>query len=143
GVDVDETLALMLAGSMPSETAITLAASLIRVDGMFNVNSTSVEAWKTMLGGLSGCDVITRSNDDSDAITAGEADQIPVAGLFSPADELADARTSGVRDEAQWVGRRVLSEEQIDQLARAIVREVRLRGPFLSLADFVNRRPGS
>jgi hypothetical protein len=41
------------------------------------------------------------------------------------------------------VGRRTLTEDEIDQLARAIVKEVRRRGPFLSLADFINRRVGS
>jgi hypothetical protein len=43
----------------------------------------------------------------------------------------------------QWQGRRTLTEEEIEGLARAIVKEVRKRGPFLSLADFVNRRVGS
>jgi hypothetical protein len=37
----------------------------------------------------------------------------------------------------------VITEEEIEQLAQAIVKEVRKRGPFLSLGDFVNRRPGS
>ena len=46
-------------------------------------------------------------------------------------------------DSAQWNGRRELTEEEIKLLPEANVREVRKRGPFLSLADFVNRRPGS
>jgi hypothetical protein len=41
------------------------------------------------------------------------------------------------------VGRRTLTDAEIESLARAIVREVRKRGPFLSLADFINRRVGS
>jgi hypothetical protein len=43
-------------------------------------------------------------------------------------------------DSAAWVGSRVLTDSEIDRLAHAIVAEVRKRGPFLSLADFVNRR---
>lgn len=39
-----------------------------------------------------------------------------------------------------WDCFRELTPEEIDRLAEEIVAEVRLRGPFLSLADFVNRR---
>jgi hypothetical protein len=37
-------------------------------------------------------------------------------------------------------GSRSLSKAQIDVLAEAIVEQMRLRGPFVSMADFVNRR---
>jgi hypothetical protein len=49
----------------------------------------------------------------------------------------AGADTDG---DAAWAGTRVLTETEIDSLARAIVDEIKLRGPFVSLADFVNRR---
>jgi hypothetical protein len=39
-----------------------------------------------------------------------------------------------------WGGYRELTPDEIQKLAVAITREVKLRGPFLSLADFVNRR---
>jgi hypothetical protein len=41
-----------------------------------------------------------------------------------------------VRDE--WAA--VLSDEEVRRLAIAIVAEVKLRGPFLGMSDFVNRR---
>jgi hypothetical protein len=140
---VDRLLTRLFSGANPTEAATQLTASLIRVDGLFNVNSTSVEAWKAVLGGLKGRDVIVRANDGSESVRAGEKDQFPVAGLLAPTDQVADADDGQLRSPAQWTGRRVLDEDEIDELARAIVKEVRKRGPFLSLADFVNRRPGS
>lgn len=39
-----------------------------------------------------------------------------------------------------WSGTRALTREEIHRLAVEITREVAARGPFVSLADFVNRR---
>jgi hypothetical protein len=39
-----------------------------------------------------------------------------------------------------WNNYRELSDAEIDKLAAEVVKEVRDRGPFMSLADFVNRR---
>ena len=41
---------------------------------------------------------------------------------------------------AAWEGVRYLTGPQIDRLAEEIVRQVKTRGPFLNMADFVNRR---
>jgi len=43
-------------------------------------------------------------------------------------------------DEQMWKGYRQLTDEEILELAQEIVIEVKQRGPFISLADFVNRR---
>jgi hypothetical protein len=79
----------------------------------------------------------------------GQATDIPTDGrtaspaLLTPVNRIADADSlTDRRADAQWAGVRVLSDSEIDALARAIVREVRKRGPFLSLADFINRRVG-
>jgi hypothetical protein len=42
-----------------------------------------------------------------------------------------------------WQGYRRLTKTQVDELAKEIVKEIRTRGPFLSLADFVNRNLGA
>jgi hypothetical protein len=142
GEEVNKLLTKMFSGANPTEAATQLVASLMRVDGMFNVNSTSVEAWKAVLGSLKGRQIVVRSPEGKESNATPEEEEIPVAGLLAPVDVVADGKDSQVKDPEQWVGRRVLSEEEIEELARAIVKEVRKRGPFLSLGDFVNRRPG-
>jgi hypothetical protein len=112
------------------------------VDGLFNVNSTSIEAWKAMLGSLKGRQIVVRDETGAESVVTEEG--TPVANLRGPHSALVDGDGNlDVKDPAQWIGRRSLSEEDIESLATAIVREVRKRGPFLSLADFVNRRPGN
>ena len=39
-----------------------------------------------------------------------------------------------------WSGYASLTDKQLEELAKYLVEEVKLRGPFLSLSDFVNRR---
>jgi Tfp pilus assembly protein PilX len=143
GSDPAKLLASFFTGATPSDAATRDIASLIRVDGLFNVNSTSVEAWKSVLGALKGRRVVVR--DATGAESLGEGGKLtPVANLHSPQNVIAEGNGNiDVKEPNQWVGRRVLEDEEIDSLARAIVKEVRKRGPFLCLADFVNRRPGS
>ncbi|MEI6604690.1 MAG: hypothetical protein WCP35_05230 [Verrucomicrobiota bacterium] len=97
----------------------------LSVDGAFNVNSTSVDAWKAVLGATRRL-----SPDGKSAV---------FSRILSPPDGPWTA-TDSADAQAAWSGKRSLNDDEIDRLARAIVTEVRKRGPFLSLADFVNRR---
>lgn len=143
GKDPAKTASKYFSSSFPQTSAISEIASLIQVEGMFNVNSTSVEAWKAILGGRKGRPILSRDETGKESIHADGTD-IPVAGLLSPTNGVADGSGNlDITNPDQWTGRRTLSEAQVDQLARAIVKEVRIRGPFLSLADFVNRRVGN
>jgi hypothetical protein len=130
----------IISGTLPNSEAIDNLASYLRVDGLFNVNSTSVEAWKAVLGGLKGRTVVARTENGAETTAALDAN-IPVANLAAPKNIVTKDEADLQGD--QWVGRRTLSDLEIEQLARAIVREVRKRGPFLSLADFINRRVGT
>lgn len=91
-------------------------------EGVFNVNSTSVEVWKAVLSAN------RRSNGET-----------PFPRIIGEGREEWTSEDAVTMDQT-WDGTRVLNDEEIDRLARAIVEEVHERGPFLSLADFVNRR---
>lgn len=143
GIAPSTIVSSLFSGNIASDAGIRNLASYLRVDGLFNVNSTSVEAWKTILGSLKGRPIIVRDATGKESIAANVTD-IPVANLNNPADLITKSTGSlDVRDSSQWVGRRELTEAEIDALARALVWEIRKRGPFLSLADFVNRRVGT
>ncbi|MGE9266649.1 MAG: hypothetical protein ACQKBY_01030, partial [Verrucomicrobiales bacterium] len=127
------------------------AASLL-VEGAFNVNSTSVEAWKALLGSLAGAPLPVSGDADEPATLEAHREEGAAAAAL-----LTAFGTDGNRDGAaftadgigdgsdtrQWRGYRRFEEAELTTLAEEIVREVRRRGPFLSLADFVNRRLGS
>jgi hypothetical protein len=143
GKDPVKTATKYFSSATPQTSSIAEIASLIQVEGMFNVNSTSVEAWKAMLGGRKGRPVLPRDDTGKESVKSGGTD-IPVAGLLSPTDGIANGSEDlDITNPAQWTGRRTLTDDQLDHLARAIVKEVRKRGPILSLADFVNRRVGT
>lgn len=103
-----------------------LAASLLMVDGAFNVNSTRVEAWKALLGS-------TRRSG------FGSTGGIPFPRVLDPPGGAWRNGDSSASDDV-WSGYRELDEDEVSRLAVAIVAEVKARGPFLSMADFVNRR---
>lgn len=115
-----------------SDRPYSRSAEFLMVDGPFNVNSTSVDAWKTILA-------------SSGRMT------IPILEPGSPLELIADANTAfprclpanggataGIND--RWRGYRSLSTTEVGTLAEEIVKQVKERGPFLSLSDFVNRR---
>ena len=99
------------------------AAAHLLVDGSFNVNSTSVQAWLVLLQTLKG------------------AQFKHTMGLHNNKDTTPFLRSIhpywGSND--IWQGFSELTESQLEELAEAIVEEVRRRGPFLSMAQFINR----
>lgn len=106
----------------PATTARQLAQ-----EGVFNVNSTSVAAWKAQLTGGFG----------ALAEGIGRRPDHPFSRLQPPAGESVESGETN-----RWRTYRSLADGSptVDRLAEAIVAEVRARGPFMCLADFVNRR---
>lgn len=142
GATPEDIVGRLFSGNSPKSDAAIQIAALLSVEGMFNVNSTSVEAWRTLFGGLKDRQVAVRNASGADVMKPSR--DVPVSGLFGPDDRIAEKSGAGdLLDPSQWTGRRELTEDEIEALAKAVVREVRKRGPFLSLADFINRRPGN
>ena len=113
-------------------------AGHVLVDGAFNVNSTSVDAWEAFLSGTHSLPVA--KVDGSGKITGFDA---TVATVRFPRVQSVfgeGVKKSELDGEDFWTGFRELEQTEVRELASAIVDEVEKRGPFLSMADFVNRR---
>ncbi|MEO5716036.1 MAG: pilus assembly PilX N-terminal domain-containing protein [Luteolibacter sp.] len=117
------------------------------IDGAFNINSDSVDAWRAVLSSLRDASVkgYTNQNIPVNDKTAFVRNGLPVAGS---ADDASPANSVNALGQIRWAGFRALSDDQIENLATLIVAEIRARGnldsaPSLCLADFVNRRIGS
>ncbi|MBR4598252.1 MAG: hypothetical protein IKO42_07655, partial [Opitutales bacterium] len=124
-----------------SEIAFEEAASHVGIDGAFNVNSTSYEAWRSILGGMLGVKrrTLTNTTINAEGNDPSNPDdfKMPNPGDLNPLTNPEENREFSYID--LTVGRRI-SESEIDLLAREIVAEVKRRAPFFSLSDFVNRR---
>lgn len=93
------------------------------------MNSTSKAAWKAVLGAM-------KNQKMPDGVTPG-------SGSFSTNTALTRfASAFGTNDGSYkpWECYHDITDKQLDALAAAVVNEVRRRGPFMSLGDFVNRR---
>jgi len=124
----------------PSNSYQTIAA-LLEVEGMFNINSVSVDAWKALL--RSNKNMKVPALTAAGATTAGPevSYSFPRTSIAGDGPSDSGSKASGLFSAAaEFAGHRVLTEAQIDALAEEIVREVRKRGPFLSLSEFVNRQ---
>ena len=118
-------------------------ASRLEVEGMFNVNSTSVTAWRALLGHARNQQVPfqKQSGGNVSVSVSGKLDYAVSRFSVAGAPLATSAPNGGAFDSAnEFTGFRVLDEAVIDELAKQIVDQIRQRGPFLSLAEFINRQ---
>lgn len=115
-------------------------ASELKVEGMFNINSTSETAWAALLKNQRNVRVLEIENGgsapDDWSLDLKTPTDIPASrttiasdsnsDISSPANKLSEFST--------------LTDAQIDELAVEIVDQIKLRGPFLSLSEFMNRQ---
>jgi hypothetical protein len=117
------------------------------VRGAFNVNSTSVQAWKAVLASMKGTKAVTLWGKSS-ALELVDVQGTPILPMSLVNGGIADVAgvDAGKIDNArtnEWNGFRSLNDAQLQTLAEKIVEQVRLRGPFLSMSEFVNRQIGT
>lgn len=106
--------------------------------GAFNVNSTSVEAWVAVLSGLTGKMIEIDGKFK-------EVSNTPVVRFMSMIGSSLGGYGGSVSDNdgddgSGWRWYADMTASEVRDLAEAIVDQVRDRGPFMSLGDFVNRR---
>lgn len=111
----------------------------LRLTGGFNINSTSEEAWAAFLGSAFNMDYFaaTKSSYPAKPLTmaAFSRHAKPIA---RPNYYRESTSSMGVKD--RWGSYYDITPANLRRLAHKIVQEVKARGPFLSLSDFVNRR---
>jgi hypothetical protein len=112
-----------------------LSASMLLLDGAFNVNSTSVHAWSALLGSFFGAKVKGKAG-----IRAGDEHESPFLRMNEPfGAPVKDGDDVNSASDDTYLGYRTLNQSEIRSLATEIVAQVKRRGPFRSLAEFVNR----
>ncbi len=145
----DNRPASEFAGVVAKPDGPTRVAAWQWMEGAFNVNSTSVLAWKAMLGSIHDSQALvnqvmksavppTSKLGDLTDVGTQEARisrfRLPASNSAADGAELKDG---------YWLGPREYSDSQLQDLATNIVKQVRRYGPFLSMAEFVNRRLGT
>ncbi len=126
-----------------AERGLDLSAQNVTVEGAFNVNSTSAEAWRSLLLGMLDVDINNRSGESEPNPTE---ERLPFVRSLTPYGAAYSPASGDMYDSmSNFTGYRRLTLDEVDRLSQSLAAEVASRGPFLSVADFVNRRllPGA
>ncbi len=121
----------------PLANAHLKSAAHLIVDGGFNINSTSVPAWTILLASSHLKRPVIMDSAGTGTPTAQPQGNFAVSRFAMP----IGGGGGRISDEGtRWRGYRELTVDEIRQLAEAVVRQVKQRGPFRSLGEFINRR---
>jgi hypothetical protein len=107
-------------------------ATRLMIDGAFNVNCTSVSAWKAFLASSKHF----KHKADPAAASPNAAFPRSLEQISTSANPPTGTNTDS------FSGFRRLTDTELNALATEIVKQVRLRGPFVSVSHFVNRAIG-
>jgi hypothetical protein len=117
-------------------------ANFIEIEGAFNINSTSVDSWVAQLTSLRGKSVLYDNSDyGAYNIDTTNTENTPVLSQTIPAEKSLE-NTGGTQEsifQNSWSHYRSLEDAQLLKLAEEIVKQIKARGPFLSLSQFFNR----
>ena len=125
------------------ETGYKEIAAHLGIHGAFNVNSTSVAAWEAILSSLQPSDIRRIATATGVLGKTGGHGTLVSRHVPPLENQLDGASDPEQRERLLWQGHRRLSDYQISEVAEELVRQIRLRGPFQSTSEFVNRRVAS
>lgn len=136
-------------GSDYDEDHYLKVAAELNVEGMFNINSTSYKAWATMLKSLKGVqhsEIVYSGSSHvrSDKIVA--ADEVLFSRMPSTVVESDVSNSNPLMGSSTMTDNMIYNDHNTDDLsddtglAVEIVKQIKLRGPFLSLSEFFNRQ---
>jgi len=140
----DQSIDKIITNTATATRSPEVIAARMLVKGAFNVNSTSKTAWKAFLSSMSNSELPVVQQAGGGAWTSLSWEK-PEGVRFnrfgrSMSKNPYEKGASGDGDEF-WLGWRNLKPDELDTLADEIVKEVKARGPFRSMAEFVNRNP--
>lgn len=139
GTDADELETRLLSSSKPTQDAHKIFPAHVGLLGGINVNNTSVEVWKLVLASTLKAKIPTQSHLPGSSMKVTNTDRYFASRYTQPTGPSID-NGDGDAYVNGFNGYRELSKTQIEELAEAIVVEIKERGPFRSLAEFVNRQ---
>ncbi|RYD23892.1 MAG: hypothetical protein EOP88_02340 [Verrucomicrobiaceae bacterium] len=149
GETQEDAIAILSVVSTSNNTdpqARTRAAAHQLMKGAFNVNSTSKAAWKAMLASLHAAGAKKFAVDESstnakleDLKEPGKS-QARFSRFSIPNSDAPESSSDKLR---VFQGPRDITEAELDSLSEEIVKQVKERGPFLSMGEFVNRQLGT